>query len=67
MKRQLFVLLMLFAAIAGAVGAAVSIAMVIRAVQWSEWGRVVLYSVTTAICVEMAVLSISKLKNKETA
>ena len=47
----------------GIVGAALSVAMVVRAVQFSEWGRVILYSVALGLCVEMAVLSGSKLKS----
>ncbi len=61
MKKALLIL----AVIAGVAGAALSVGMVISAVQFSEWGRVVLYAVTTAVCVEMSVLAIGKLKNKE--
>lgn len=63
-KKALFVLL-IHASVLGIVGAALSVAMVIRAVQWSEWGRVVLYCVTTTVCVEMTVLSIGKLRDKQ--
>ena len=66
MKKVICVLLIL-TAIAGVVGAAVSVGMVISALQFSEWGRVVLYSVTTAVCVEMTVLSVGKLRSKESA
>lgn len=64
MNRWLFILLII-AIIAGIIGAALSVAMVIRAVQWSEWGRVVLYSCTMAACIEMTVISGAKLLHKE--
>lgn len=67
MKQKLLTAFLILAVIAGIGGAAVSVAMVIRAVQWSEWGRVVLYSVTMAVCVEMTVLAIGKLRNHENA
>lgn len=67
MKRKLSSAFLLLSAIAGVAGAAISVTMVIRAVQWNEWGRVILYCVTAAVCVEMALLTIVKLKNKETA
>ena len=66
MKKVICVLLILIA-ISGVVGAAVSVGMVISALQFSEWGRVVLYSVTTAVCVEMTVLAVGKLRSKESA
>lgn len=65
MKQKLWTVLLILAVIAGIAGAALSVAMVIRAVQWSEWGRVVLYSVAMAVCVEMTVLAIGKLRNHE--
>ena len=64
MKRKFLISFLIAAAILGIVGAAASIGMVIRAVQWREWGRVVLYCVTTAVCVEMTVLAIAKSKGK---
>lgn len=67
MRKQLVTVLMIIAVIAGICGAALSVAMVISAVQFSEWGRVVLYSVTTAVCVEMVVLAIGKLRGKESS
>lgn len=66
MKRNFIISFLIIAAILGIIGAAVSVGMVIRAVQWREWGRVVLYCVTTVVCVEMTVLAIVKLKDKET-
>lgn len=67
MNRKLLIAILLLAVFAGIAGAAASVAMVIRAVQWGEWGRVVLYCLTTGVCVEMAVLAIGRLKNRETA
>lgn len=67
MKHKLLTAILIIAVLACMIGAGVSVAMVIRAVQWSEWGRVVLYCVTTGVCVEAAVLAIGKLKNKETS
>lgn len=67
MNRKLLVVLLIAAAIAGICGAGLSVAMLIRALQWSEWGRVILYCGTTGICVEMTVIAIGKLKNKENA
>lgn len=49
-------------AVIGIVGAALSVAMLISAIRFSEWGRVVLYSVTLAVCVEFAVMNILSLK-----
>ena len=66
MKKVVSALLIL-AVIAGIAGTAVSVGMVARAVQWSEWGRVVLYSVTLAACVEMAVLAFGKLRSKKSS
>ena len=66
MKRKFLISFLIVAAILGIIGTAVSVGMVIRAVQWREWGRVVVYCTTTAVCVEMTVLAIVKLKDKET-
>lgn len=57
-KRLLFLLI----GIACIAGAALCVAMLVSAVQFLEWGRVILYSVCLAVCVEAAVLSLSKLK-----
>lgn len=62
-KRIVFLLL----ALLGLVGAVLSLTMLISAVQFSEWGRVVLYSVTMAVCIEMAVVCFGKMKEPETA
>ena len=67
MKQKAIFLLLLIASIGCIGAAALSVAMLISAVQFGEWGRVLVYSVTTAFSVEMAVLSIGKLKNKEKA
>ena len=61
MKSKIVAFLLL--AILGIVGAGLSVAMLISSVAFLEWGRVVLYSVTLAVCVEMAVLCISRLKS----
>ena len=47
------------------VGAGLCVAMLVRAVQWLEWGRVILYSVCLAVCVECAVLILLNLKKKK--
>lgn len=57
-KNILYVIL----ALLGIVGAGLSVAMIISAVNFGEWGRVVLYCVTLAVCVELAVVGISKLR-----
>lgn len=57
--------LLILAVIAGVVGVALSIAMIVRAVQWQEWGRVFLYLVTAIVSLEMIVLAVSKLREKE--
>lgn len=67
MNRKIISVLLILAAVAGIVGAGLSVGMLIRAVQWSEWGRVILYSVTMVVCVEMTVLSIVKLRSKESS
>lgn len=59
LKNMLFVIMI----VAGIIGAGLSVAMLISSVAFLEWGRVVLYSVTLAVCVEMAVLCISRLKS----
>ena len=45
-------------------GAGLCIAMVVRAVQALEWGRVLLYGVCLAVCVECTVLLLLNLKDK---
>ena len=65
--RKFLTVILILAAVAGVIGAALSGAMVIRAVQWSEWGRVIVYCFSAAVCVEMTVLAVGKLKNKENA
>ena len=67
MKKKVLVVCLILAAIAGVGGAAVSVGLLISAVSFCEWGRVVLYSVTTAVCLEMALLAIGKLRSKESA
>lgn len=62
MKKVLSILI----AVIGIVGAGVSVGMLIPAIQFSEWGRVILYCVTLAVCVELAVLNILKLKADKT-
>lgn len=54
-----------FLAVLGIVGAALSVGMLISAIKTFEWGRVVLYCVTLAVCVELAVLNIAMLKPKK--
>ena len=49
----------------GIAGAALSVGMLITAIQASEWGRVVLYCVTLAVCVELAVIHIINLQQKK--
>lgn len=61
MKRYVIVSIIL-GIIAGFCGAGVSVAMLIRAIEWSEWGRVILYCGATALCVELALILIGKLK-----
>lgn len=57
MRKVLNIILVLIAG----VGAGLSVAMLISAIGESEWGRVLFYCVTLAVCVEFAVLSISRL------
>ena len=45
-------------------GAGLCIAMVVRAVQALEWGRVLLYGVCLVVCVECTVLIVLNLKDK---
>jgi len=52
-------------AVIGVAGAALSVCMLISAILFSEWGRVILYSVTLAVCVELAVLNVLQLKPKK--
>ena len=59
--KAIFVLL----ALIGLVGAALSVVMLISSIQFSEWGRVILYCVTLAVCVELIMLNIMNLKAKK--
>ncbi len=52
-------------ALIGIVGAVLSVVMLISAIAFSEWGRVVLYCVTLAVCVELTVLNIMNMKPKK--
>ena len=63
MNKKIAFILLIIVAVIGVCGAGLSVAMLIRALQWSEWGRVLLYFLTTAVCVEMALLSVGKLKD----
>ena len=47
------------------VGAGLCVVMLVRAVQSLEWGRVVLYSVCLAVCVEVVFLLLSNLKGSK--
>lgn len=47
------------------VGAGLCVAMLVSAVQFLEWGRVVLYSVCLAVCTEAAVLCLMQLKENK--
>ena len=63
--KKLIPILLILAALLGIAGAGVSVAMLIRAVEWSEWGRVIVYSVSLAVSVEISVLAIGKLRQKD--
>lgn len=58
LKKILFIVL----SVAGIAGAALSCAMLITALQFSEWGRVIAYAFTLAVSVEIALVFILKLK-----
>ena len=45
-------------------GTAACVAMLVSAVRFLEWGRVILYSVCLAVCVEAAILSLNRLKQE---
>lgn len=55
-KRMVFLLF----ALIGIAGTVLSAIMLISAIRFYELGRVVLYSVTAIICLEMTVLSLMK-------
>lgn len=55
MKKKVFSIIF---SVLGVLGAALSVGMLISAIEASEWGRVVLYCVTVAVCVEFAVIHI---------
>jgi len=61
MKAKMLLLLLL--GVIFVAGAGLSVAMLISAISFLEWGRVVLYSVTLGICVEAAVLCFMKCKS----
>ena len=46
-------------------GAGLCVVMLVTALQFSEWGRVFLYSVCMAICIECAVLLLTGIKKKD--
>ena len=58
LKKVLYIVL----STAGIAGAALSCAMLISALQFSEWGRVIAYAFTLAVSVEIALVFIFKLK-----
>ena len=60
MQKALYIIL----AVLGVAGAALSVGMLIAAIDAAEWGRVVLYCVTMVVCAELAILNILKLKQK---
>ncbi len=64
MKPRKVVLVLL--TVLGAAGAVLSVGMLISAIRFLEWGRVILYCVTLAVSVELALLNILKLKPGET-
>ena len=57
--------LLWLAVLAGAVGIGLSVTMIVSAFQFSEWGRVILYFVTAIVSLEMLLLALGKLNNKE--
>ena len=59
--KQLLLILIGIICACGAVGCVV---MLICAVRFQEWGRVVLYAVCSAVCVEAAVLSFGQMKKE---
>jgi hypothetical protein len=54
----------ILSAVIFAVGAGLCVASLVYAVEALEWGRVVLYSVCLAACIECLVLLWPRLKNK---
>ena len=58
-------LLLLCTGILFIVGAGLCVAMSVSAVKFLEWGRVVLYSVCLAVCVEASVLCLTQMKGKK--
>lgn len=58
-------ILSIILAVTGVFGSALSVGMVITAINASEWGRVVFYCVTLAVSVELAVINIQKLIPKK--
>ena len=57
--------LLWFVVIIGAVGIGLSVTMIVSAFQFSEWGRVILYFVIAIVSLEMLLLALGKLNNKE--
>ena len=62
MRKVLFVILGLLC-LAGAV---FGIVMTVMAFRFMEYGRVVFYLVTTIVCIELVIISLMKIKHKET-
>ena len=57
--------LLWLAVILGAVGIGLSVMMIVSAVQFMEWDRVVLCFITAIASLEILLLALGKLKNKE--
>lgn len=58
-------ILLLLVGIVCVVGAALCVIMLIQAVRFLEWGRVILYSVCLGVCAEAAALSFSGMKRNK--
>ena len=62
MNRFLYLLLL----VAGIAGCIFGISMTVMAFRFMEYGRVVFYLVITIVCIELAIISLMKIKHKET-
>ena len=58
--RKLFLTVLALLCLAGAVA---SVVMLVMAVRFLEYGRVIFYLTIAAVCIEVGVISVLKLKN----
>ena len=59
-------MLLLILGLLGLAGTVFGIVMTVMAFRFMEYGRVVFYLVITIVCIELVIISATKIKHKET-